>query len=819
MKNKILTTEIDYITGKNETSYNPDNNLRVADGLALASRLHAAFNGSVVKAREGVSYEHRIDFDDPSFIVDLMKRNSRNNNGVNVIRGVKGEIRDSMLVVDVTSPDGNGIFNPQFTLNGLELNAKNYNKITIRMKIDADVEEIKNEQVRVYFKTSTNSTLSEERSVFACLNEVENTADWFEVVIEAGENDGWKDYITSLRIDPPLKKGMYYIDYVVVSKSEKIEKSKWYDMYVDYSVENKIVDKYAYTTDTYESLMTTAQLCDLLVSALPEDYYTPINNIKGIPDVSSDVYNSEVYRMLYKAGVLLGLDDKGNLKPDEAIKLCDAVAIIERAAVAEKRIKSTVNADWTVDACLYNLEFEDEACLERFAVDSEAARVDNGFLILKCDTGENTPKITFKNVDLVAKDYTKLRVRMKYDFDEIPEKTEIGMYFMVEGDDDFTDEKYMSADFVKDGYTDPAGWCIAEIDFPMFYAWKGCIKGIRFAPMNINGTFTFDYVRFIKANPLHNASHEKLISLGYVSNGMLQDIGFERGFNIQHFEQKRVDPETRRWQDYCETDEKPMWDVGPWWCLYDLWDNRDKTTDKYTLTDDKGINTIKYNPEEKSLLMRVNATKIYNGEPHDVNTYKWWPHLLLNQHYRKYPVDKAKNDAGADRIFLEMDIKMSDFKNTINEAGANSCAFLLYFYFVTDKAPSEKIWYGFTLFNCNYLRAYEGTKFGWAPDSAAHQYMYGTPQAVVYGGIENSFNPKPGVAHVSDEWKHVRLDITEHIERCVRWANRDKAFGVPVEKKDMFFGGCNIGFEIHGNYDCTFEFKNLDMVAYRKNNK
>ena len=28
--------------------------------------------------------------------------------------------------------------------------------------------------------------------------------------------------------------------------------------------------------------------------------------------------------------------------------------------------------------------------------------------------------------------------------------------------------------------------------------------------------------------------------------------------------------------------------------------------------------------------------------------------------------------------------------------------------------------------------------------------------------------------------------------------------------------GANIGFEIHGNYDCTFEFKNFNMVAYNK---
>ena len=94
--------------------------------------------------------------------------------------------------------------------------------------------------------------------------------------------------------------------------------------------------------------------------------------------------------------------------------------------------------------------------------------------------------------------------------------------------------------------------------------------------------------------------------------------------------------------------------------------------------------------------------------------------------------------------------------------------------------------------------------------------MYGMPMAVVYDGIENSFNPSKGVAAVSDEWKHIRLDITPHIDRAIEWANRDNIFEMEVTKEDMFFNGVNIGYEIHGNYDCTFEFKNFNMVSYNK---
>ena len=798
----------------------------VAEGIAMVANLHAQLGKTEVKERENPVYEYRFDFDDPSVLVDLTKRNQRNNNGVSFNRGAKGEVNDSALtVVPAKSGDGKSAL-LQLSFNGLELAAKDYNKISLRMKIDlleeTTKEEVQDSDVVVYFKTNTASNFSEARSLYTKLDKIPNVSEWFELELEAGENENWKDYITSIRLDTPGKYASYSIDYVVFSKSEKSGENEWYNKYVDYVVDNGIADKYRFVTADYDRNMTRAEFCELVAGSVGEELLSPINNTKGIPDVDKNRKNADVYLSLYRAGVLKGTDKKGSFCPDADIRMDDAMLVCDRILDPAIREKTEISADWTECGTPFDVEFENDS--EKYTVTGDV-KLSNSVLTLDFDGADeqdfeiNTPKIELSNVDFDAKDYTKLRIRIKPEFDVVPERTHVGLYFNTEKDSEYSDERYMFVDYIKDGTVDAQGWYVAEIDFKLYYQWEGRIKALRVDAVYGNGTFSIDYIRLVKTNPLYNLSHEELTKLGYVSNGMLQDTAFERGFNVQHFEQKRVDPETRRWQDYCETYEKPLWDIGPWWCLYDLWDNRDKTVDKYTLTDDKGINTVKVNPVEKSLLMRVNATKIYNGEPHDVNTYRWWPHLLLNQHYHKYPVDKVKNNAGADRVFLEMDIRMPDFKNTINAEGANSCAFLLYFYFITDKAPSEKIWYGFTLFNCNHLRAYPGTKSGWAPDSAAHQYMYGTPQATVYGGIENSFNPEPGVALVGDEWKHIRLDITEHIERCVAWANRDKAFGLPVEKKDMYFGGCNIGFEIHGNYDCTFEFKNLDMIAYNKKEK
>ena len=96
-----------------------------------------------------------------------------------------------------------------------------------------------------------------------------------------------------------------------------------------------------------------------------------------------------------------------------------------------------------------------------------------------------------------------------------------------------------------------------------------------------------------------------------------------------------------------------------------------------TLKDDKGINTLVYNPEEKSLLMRVDATKIYEGKPHIAEEYKWWPHLLLTHDQKMTDEQKARNTLAVDRIFAELDVRLLDFKDTINKEGLNVCDFLV----------------------------------------------------------------------------------------------------------------------------------------------
>jgi len=812
--------ELGFMNGKSEGKFDPGAGVTIVEGITMASRLHAIYNGTEVTKKDKAVEAYRFELDDPSIIVDLSERNSRNTNGINFNRA-NGKIEDGMLIVQPDAPNASGNYDPQIKFEGLELEAKNYNKVKFRMKRDVlpDIDDRRrNEVLEFYFQTSVSPNIDAEKCVLVKFPANQDLADWFEVEADLGGHEKWTDVITGFRFDPTNHNGIYYIDYIEFSKSENLKTDKWYDMYIDYAVENHLIGKTQYKTEDYNRNITRAEICDMFAAAIPEDYFTPINDIKGIPDVLRDQKNSDVYLTLYKAGVLLG-DTNGNFNPEADIKRSEIAAIINRVALPDARVKGTIDYDWATEGNQYDKEFNTADSLNSVTVNKvDSAEIVNGALVIDAKfMGEEAkpphdPQIGVENISINADDFTKLRVRMKIDFvGENNESSRNGdFYFKTDADENLSEEKAQHMDFGAVSYKDPFGWYIVDVDFSAHKEWKGNITGFRFDPANTDGIFTIDYIRLVKADPLKNATHEQLLANGYEATYLMQDKGWDNGFYVSHFEQKNnVDMESRKWQ-YNENSEKPLWKIGPWWCQYDLWENRVEGN-KYVLADDKGINTLVYNPEEKSVSMRVNATKIYNGEPHDPETYKWWPHLLLDQE-ESVPVDKVKNSVDADRMYIELDMRVTDFKNTTNQEGMNVCSFLAYFYLKTDKNPAAKIWYGLRLFTG--LSADKTTTPGWAPDSAAHMYMYGIREADIFGGIENSFNPEKGVVAVSDEWKHVRVDITDHIDRCIEWANRDKAYGVEVKKEDLYFNGGNIGFEIHGNYDMTVEIKNLDIVSY-----
>ena len=804
--------ELGFMNGKSEGKFDPDGNVTVAEGVTMAARLHSIYNGKKISQSTLSRKEYRLDFDS----MDGIRLNH-----------ATGQTKDGVLVIQPDKPNAYGNYDPGIFLQDLVFEARRYNTMTIRMKRDVlpnvDPEKPRDETLEIYYTTEASPDFSAGKCFVVPLKDIKNLEDWFEVQVSLDGKSDWDGIVTSVRFDPTNNNGIYYIDYISLSEdTSKTKEQKWYDIYTDYAVQNGIVEEGRFLGNDFTENITRAEMCDLFAAALPEEYFAPINDVKGIPDVARDMKNSDVYLALYKAGILLGSDDKGTFNGGSDIRRSEVSAIINRVALPENRVKGTVSHDWSAEGNDHDIEFNDDSWLNTLDFDAESVAIKNGALVLKsADRGEKAyprfdPKIKVQETSIDAGEYVKLRVRIKADGVGDVERSGCDFYFMTEGDGNFSEGKSLHKNYIENGYRDSLGWYVLELDLRASNAWRGNVVSFRFDPANTAGTYTIDYIRFTKADPLEGASHETLIGAGYTANNIFKDTDFERGFYIAKYDQTALFGQHGMFRDYCETDEKPVWGIAPWWVGYDLYENRDKTTDKYTLKDDKGVSTLIYNPEEKSVTLRLDSTKVFEGKTYNEYGGKWWPHLLIEQTPGICPVDKTESSAGADRMFVEMDVRLTDFKMTPNEGVGYSgqLGYFIYFYLVTDKAPGNLIWFGLDVLAD--LHANNSTKIGWSPDSAAHQYMYKIPQSIVYGGIENSFNPKPGVIVAGDEWKHIRVDVTPHIERAIEWANRDNAFGTTVTKEDMYFNGLNIGFEMWENYDCTIEFKNFNMISYNK---
>ena len=802
-----------FMNGKSAGKFDPNGNVTVAEGITMAARLHAIYNGNEITEKKAENNEFRLEFD------------SMQNVAIRANTTI-GKVEDGVLVLEAKAPNASGGYDLGANISGLDLDARDYNKIVVHMKREVRPNinnNFREDRLEIFYTTSTSNQFDMQKYLPVALYKRTDLDDgWFDVEINVTA-PLWKDYITGIRIDPSNDNGVYYIDYIAFSKGETKVEKKWYEMYVDYAVENGIVDRGQYVSSTFTKNITRAELCELFAAALPESNYAPINDVKGIPDVMRDEKNSDIYLMLYKAGILLGSDAAGTFNPKSDIKRSEVAAIINRAALPENRVKGTISADWSKQGNEYDLEFNDESDLAGLSFEAESTEVKNGALVLKArDRGPKAspqydPRIIVENVNIDTDIFTKLKVRLKVEFDESIEdkNTTYEFFFTTEEGESFSPAKLVYADLLKTATVDPAGWYVLEVDLATRNTWTGNVNAFRFDPVNTGCTLIVDYIRLAKADMLQGASHEKLISEGYNATRLLQDEGFERGFYVTHYEQKQVDLEQRKWQ-YAST-EKPLWLLGAIWCNHDLYDNRDASKPANVIADTYGINEVAYNAEEKSLKLHLDATKVYNGQAHDNAKQNWWPHLLIEQKEEVASFNKKRNSAAADRMFVEFDVKLSDFKYTTNTDGINACQFLAYFYLMTDKAPGQRIWFGLSIFD-DRMGGNKKLVPSWQPDSAARMYMYGIPEAVVYDGIENSLTPERGTYSVSNEWKHVRLDVTPHIERAIEWANRDKIFGadVTLTKEDMYFSGANIGFEIHGNYDATFEIKNFNMVSYDK---
>ena len=102
----------------------------------------------------------------------------------------------------------------------------------------------------------------------------------------------------------------------------------WYQTYVDYALEKKLIDgPYA----DYNAKITRTEFVKIFYNALPESEYAQKNSVadNAIPDVKTTATNAKQIYAFYRAGILTGAEG-GAFNPSQNVKRSEVAAIMTR---------------------------------------------------------------------------------------------------------------------------------------------------------------------------------------------------------------------------------------------------------------------------------------------------------------------------------------------------------------------------------------------------------------------------------------------------------------------------------------------------------
>lgn len=126
-----------------------------------------------------------------------------------------------------------------------------------------------------------------------------------------------------------------YIDGAVTLKNG----NPWYQSYVDYCLTQKII--LPVSTYDYIATATREEFLKIFANALPKEAFAAINEVpeNSIPDYNSaSMYANDIY-MLYRAGILAGVNEKHELNPKASITRAEVATILTRMMYSDKRAK------------------------------------------------------------------------------------------------------------------------------------------------------------------------------------------------------------------------------------------------------------------------------------------------------------------------------------------------------------------------------------------------------------------------------------------------------------------------------------------------
>ena len=128
------------------------------------------------------------------------------------------------------------------------------------------------------------------------------------------------------------------------------EEDEWYAPYFDFAAENGIIEEGQFQNP--DEPAKRHEVASLFRNALPESFFTKINDVERIIDVSENASYAKDILALYNAGVVMGSDAYGSFRPESNITRAEAAAVIGRVALPETRLNKTLTKYSHYDAYL-----------------------------------------------------------------------------------------------------------------------------------------------------------------------------------------------------------------------------------------------------------------------------------------------------------------------------------------------------------------------------------------------------------------------------------------------------------------------------------
>ena len=211
--------------------------------------------------------------------------------------------------------------------------------------------------------------------------------DWFydgvrnayEYGIIDGTSDDTFDPTESLTIAQTIKLAAFLHKGYYTGEMGFDEGSPWFDVYVDYALDNGIIGG---TYSNYNAAATRSDFVIIIAGAMPEEALTPINRIAdgAIPDVMEYYsYGYDVY-LLYRAGILTGMDSEGTFNPSRTLRRSEAATMVARILKAELRQSFNLANPLTAEQ-IYKMASPAVFYVEMFDSDGRLFKTGSGFFI------------------------------------------------------------------------------------------------------------------------------------------------------------------------------------------------------------------------------------------------------------------------------------------------------------------------------------------------------------------------------------------------------------------------------------------------------